>query len=1822
MATNLSNVTFSNVYKDDFTDSDNYHRILFNSGKALQARELTQSQTIIQKEIERFGANIFKQGGAVNGGNLTIDNKVEYINLANGELPSSPATLVGKYYKDSTNGVIVKIKEVIVSDGSTTEPDGTARAVDTLIVDYINTTGGTPGAAPIRVGAGQVLQRITTATNLTLVSDASNYPDMTITSGYPSSGKNIAGLGTKVHIDRGSFFVQGHFVFCKAQSLTIARFSSTPDQEIGFQIDEEVVTVSDDTALYDNQGSSPNLSSPGADRYRITLTLKTKTAAGSNNFVYLANVAKGQVSDAITVNDSYKKINDLMALRTKEESGNYIVKRFDINPSSINTTTNKINYNVSDGIAYVDGYRLDLDQKSLEIARPVTTESVDDEEVGAVYGNYVLVHGENADSAGIKNKGLPDIHGYKKISLYSNNNAGGGTTGGNIADIASIVIGSARARAIYKDATNKFRVHLFDIRMKSGKSFGEVRSMGLGTTNNVTVVTEGGQAVLKGSSSNSLLFPLPHNRPKYDGLTGTTNIVQKKMSFTSSGSSVTNENCGGLPSGVDKFYGGSNWIVTARNGNVVPVTITPVAGNTTFTISSGLSSGTYDVYAQVQMSGSTNVSERSKTLMETTLTKAWPGAADSDNGGGKFDMGGTDGLKFLSLDKADIFSVKSIKIADSAGADISDNFTIDNGQRDNYYGIGRIIPKSDAVIPTANIFVRFQYFKHEASVTGVGGQKCYFSATSYKNNTSPSNSIDGVGVTYETIPNYTKSDGSIVSLRDVLDYRPVAVLQHCNDSAYSAISQLKDNAPWNITFDSNGPEIAGADPLIHLIPQVGGNTSFSAIEYYLPRKDRLVANSTNLKSERVTQGSVDYITGTPSFTPQLPAVPSGAMTLYNLTLGGNTINKQDILTEPVSNKRFTMGDIARLERRIDTLDELTTLSLLELNTSTLNVIDSAGNPRTKAGFLVDNFKDYTFTDVANSEQRASIDPQAGTIAPLVISKVNRITYDSADGASTATQRGDNLYLTMQDSAVTYINQNLATMTENVNPFAVIRSLGHIELSPSSDTWIETSFAADEVNGGGTTTTTIPTNVQFGSLAAFRDNWIGQPTSWDVGDTSVAASGRRRDFSRTSTRSVTISGGFDTVTTQVGERTLSVSILPFMRSIKVYFRAQGLRRKTRHFPYFGGTAIDNFTRQETFARYSSRGDAGAVNPGATAHPDGSNNLTSDSNGVITGSFIIPSNNSLSFNTGIQQFKLLDVTGGVDSNSVSSANTSFTATGTLEVKQRILTSTRVERVQTIVEESTQQWTTWVDPLAQSFLIDPVEDPNGVFITKIKLYFSTKDDNFGVPVQVQIRPMENGLPTNQPLPGAVKFMQPADVSVTASSGANIGTVQGAGTDFRFDEPVYLAPGEEYAVVVLAETTAYNLYVAETYEFVLGTTSQRIAKQPTLGSLFKSQNGSTWTPDQTKDLMFTMYRANFNTSATALLEAKSWVNGVHQSGKTTLGANPFQTTASNNKIRVYHAGHGFQLGDKVTFSGATATGGIAASALNTTHNVVEVDATGYNIQSTGTAFNPSSSARGGGTAVISTSNIAYNTFIPQVTNLLVNNTTLTAGIKHIKGYSYGSSTARRTGRTFSADGSYLNMILNEFNYTEQTAFIQDKSQTNAGGGMHGPEMLLTLGTSDTKVSPVIDLQRCNFIGFENLIDDQYDATHYPITFINETDASSGTHAAKHVTRAVTLDESAVGLKVLVAANRPQVCSLVCYYRVATADEDLATKSWTLQAEETNNPADDDNETFREYEWLPGGQVGNLSTFTKFQVKIVMKSKNQSKVPTLKDLRIIAMVT
>ena len=77
MATTLPETTFSSTYKDDFADSANFHKILFNSGRAVQARELTQLQTILQEQITKLGNNIFKEGAVVKPGGASINQKYE-----------------------------------------------------------------------------------------------------------------------------------------------------------------------------------------------------------------------------------------------------------------------------------------------------------------------------------------------------------------------------------------------------------------------------------------------------------------------------------------------------------------------------------------------------------------------------------------------------------------------------------------------------------------------------------------------------------------------------------------------------------------------------------------------------------------------------------------------------------------------------------------------------------------------------------------------------------------------------------------------------------------------------------------------------------------------------------------------------------------------------------------------------------------------------------------------------------------------------------------------------------------------------------------------------------------------------------------------------------------------------------------------------------------------------------------------------------------------------------------------------------------------------------------------------------------------------------------------------------------------------------------------------------------------------------------------------------------------------------------------------------------------------------------------------------------
>ena len=280
------------------------------------------------------------------------------------------------------------------------------------------------------------------------------------------------------------------------------------------------------------------------------------------------------------------------------------------------------------------------------------------------------------------------------------------------------------------------------------------------------------------------------------------------------------------------------------------------------------------------------------------------------------------------------------------------------------------------------------------------------------------------------------------------------------------------------------------------------------------------------------------------------------------------------------------------------------------------------------------------------------------------------------------------------------------------------------------------------------------------------------------------------------------------------------------------------------------------------------------------------LVSDSSGVFIGSVLIPDStvpSTPSFETGTKTLVLTtsSTNSTVVTSNESTAETNFYSEGTLDNVENSTLSIRnanIERLpktesisvsetetRLVSSNTSENRTTtsqrWVDPLAQSF---EVADRNGVFITKCDIFFKTKDTK-GVPVTLQIRSMRDGTPTQEILPFGEVVLDANDVNISED-----GT---APTTFTFPSPIYLeSVGSGYAIVLVSSSNEYNVWISRMGETDISTINKPdsekiiVSQQPTLGSLFKSQNGSTWEPSQLEDLKFTLYRADFVTSPASI--------------------------------------------------------------------------------------------------------------------------------------------------------------------------------------------------------------------------------------------------------------------------------------------------------------------------------------------------------------------
>lgn len=511
---------------------------------------------------------------------------------------------------------------------------------------------------------------------------------------------------------------------------------------------------------------------------------------------------------------------------------------------------------------------------------------------------------------------------------------------------------------------------------------------------------------------------------------------------------------------------------------------------------------------------------------------------------------------------------------------------------------------------------------------------------------------------------------------------------------------------------------------------------------------------------------------------------------------------------------------------------------------------------------------------------------------------------------------------------------------------------------------------------------------------------------------------------------------------------------------------------------------------------------------------------------------------------------------------------------------------------------------NPLAQSFYI---EEPSGIFLTKVDLFFKSRDTTS--PVCLQIRPMYNGMPsTSEIVPQSIVYVNGSNV--------NISDDVTAATSFEFEEPVYLRGLQDYAFIVITNSNDYRIYISQIDQFEVGTTASRIARNPALGSLFYSANGGTFTAAQDQDMAFKLHRAEFS-SVNGLIALKNASLPMK-----LLDIDPITTTGSSSTVKIADVGHGFVVNDEVRITGldsSLSVGGIqTTSIMGTAKTITSVDWTGYEITADSAA---DSDAIGGGLNVKVSKNIPWSAYYSNAQLLIPEQTIVNASIKATRGKSFAGAET-----PYSKENNYIQAQVADTVFTRRPYVVANDEieTTELGAGTKSLEHQFEFISNSNLVAPMLDMQRTSMTLIDAIIDKQDSAAtngfNVPINYVDEISSLGGSAASKHITRIVTLIEPAVGLKIIIAANRPNGADFQMYFRTAEDGIDIKTENYKLLPTLSNNPSDDNPFMFREYQYLAGGDGGQLPEFTKFQLKLVMRAVDRSKPPLFKDLRVIAL--
>jgi hypothetical protein len=523
------------------------------------------------------------------------------------------------------------------------------------------------------------------------------------------------------------------------------------------------------------------------------------------------------------------------------------------------------------------------------------------------------------------------------------------------------------------------------------------------------------------------------------------------------------------------------------------------------------------------------------------------------------------------------------------------------------------------------------------------------------------------------------------------------------------------------------------------------------------------------------------------------------------------------------------------------------------------------------------------------------------------------------------------------------------------------------------------------------------------------------------------------------------------------------------------------------------------------------------------------LISNESGEVSGIFNIPNTDANRFRTGTREFKLSDDIVDNAASRTSYTRKQYIAEGVLTTTQATITSTRSADVRTeamndnkTVVETSQRVvsdTGWYDPLAQTFLVDSV---GGAFITSVDIFFASKDTN--IPVRIQIREVVNGYPGKNILPFSETTLNPNQVNISSTT---VTTSQGEelpapiATNFKFSSPVYLNDKTEYCVVLVSDSNNYKVWISQLGDTsVMSTVSNKIiSEQPYMGVLFKSQNGSTWTGDQSQDLMFQINKAQFTTNAYGEVD---FVNG--RIPGLTLQNNPFYMVSGTSYVRVSHPNHGMFTDSVVVIDTGLSSGtigGVAYTEFEGEFTIVSADIDSYIID---VGANATSTGSFGGSTVFATENIQYNTIQPIVNQFLFPSTDLTHYIRTTSGKSAGGTeTPYLIASEFSAVAINENNSLNDLQMVT-TPEVESASMA----GNKSVVLRSRLITQNENVSPAIDVSRLSLITVQDRINSPLESTTNNASLDTRNVLSANTTIAVTETNKFSTSNSAAKLALL----------------------------------------------------------------------------------------------